>query len=221
MIIKNLIKSYDGKTALNIPELSLEDGKIHAVIGANGCGKSTLAKLISGALKSDNGYLKIPSVRVGYMPQKCYAFNMSTQKNLRINGSGKNTAVRERMLMDSLKITALADKKAKKLSGGETAKMSLARLLMNDYELIILDEPTAAMDMESTLLSEKLISDYSKKFGCTVLLITHSLSQAMRIADFVYYLSDGELKEYGTVNAVFSSPKDKSTKDFLAFHTNP
>ena len=140
------------------------------------------------------------------------------RKNLRINKAEKDSAEREDMLMDALKIAPLADAKAKKLSGGETARMSLARLLMNDYELLILDEPTAAMDMESTLLAEKLITDYREKNGCAVFLITHSLSQAMRIADCVLFLSGGELVECGSAEEVLSSPKDERTKTFLKFN---
>lgn len=217
MIFRELKKTYDGKIALNISELSLEKGKIYAVIGANGCGKSTLAKLICGSVKGDSGYISCPNTRIGYMPQKCYAFKMSTRKNLHINRSAKNSLERENMLMQTLKIAALADADAKKLSGGETARMALARLLMNDYELLILDEPTAAMDMESTLLAEKLIEEYREQNGCTVFLITHSLSQAMRLADYVLFLSDGELAEYGSAEDVLSSPKDERTKKFLEF----
>lgn len=218
MIFKELKKTYDGKCVLNIPEFSLESGKIYAVIGANGSGKSTIAKLISGSVKADGGYIKCPDVRIGYMPQKSYAFKMSLRKNLRINSAEKNSAEREDMLMDALKIAPLADAKAKKLSGGETARMALARLLVNDYELLILDEPTAAMDMESTLLAEKLITDYREKNGCAVFLITHSLSQAMRIADYVLFLSGGELVECGSAEEVLSSPKDGRTKTFLKFN---
>ena len=216
MIFKDLKKTYDGKTALSIPELELTDGKIYAVIGANGCGKSTLAKLISGTVKADGGYVKCPDIRIGYMPQKSYAFKMSMRKNLRIN-SGKNSDGREKLLMDALKIASLADAKAKKLSGGETARMALARLLMNDYDFLILDEPTAAMDMESTLLAEKLIKDYRDKNGCTVFLITHSLSQARRLADCVLFMSDGKLVECGSAESLLSCPKDERTKSFLEF----
>lgn len=217
MIFRDLKKTYGIKTALDIPELLLEDGKIYAVIGANGCGKSTLAKLLSGTVKSDGEHIKCPDKRIGYMPQKSYAFNMSMRKNLRINGNGKDSDMREKELMDALKIEPLADTKARKLSGGETAKMALARLLMSDYGFLILDEPTAAMDMESTLLAEKLITEYLEKNGCAVLLITHSLSQARRLADYVLFISDGKLVEYGSSDDILSSPQDERTKEFLEF----
>ena len=215
MIFKGLIKSYGGKCILCLPEFALEKGKIYAVIGANGSGKSTLARLIAGTEKSDGGYIK-SDVSIGYMPQKCYAFKMSTRKNLRIN---RVETSREDELMEALGISHLADENAAKLSGGETARMSLARLLMKEYELLVLDEPTAAMDIESTLAAEKLIRAYREETGCAVLIITHSVSQAERIADEVIFLSAGELIERGSPAKLIHSPENEKTKQFIDFYS--
>ena len=103
-------------------------------------------------------------------------------------------------------------------SGGETARMALCRILMKRYELLILDEPTAAMDMESTLAAEGLIRRYCTETGCGVLLITHSISQARRIADRVIVLHQGRLIEQGESVQVLSKPKQEKTKSFLEFY---
>ena len=95
--------------------------------------------------------------------------------------------------MEQLKIDHLARSKAKTLSGGETAKMALARIMMKDYKVLILDEPTAAMDRDSVLLAEKLILDYKEKTGCTVVLITHSYEQAKRLSDEILNIEYGKL----------------------------
>ena len=95
--------------------------------------------------------------------------------------------------MKKLKIEHLAESKAKTLSGGETAKMALARIMMKDYEVLILDEPTAAMDRDSVLLAEELIIDYKERTGVTVILITHSLEQAKRISDEILQIEYGKL----------------------------
>ena len=217
MIFADLRKSYGGRCVLDIPELTLEIGRIYAVIGANGSGKSTLARLIAGIESSDGGYIK-SGVTTGYMPQKCYAFKMSTRKNLRINRAEGGTA-REDELMAALGISQLADEKATKLSGGETARMALARLLMKKYELLILDEPCAAMDIESTLAAERLIRDYRDKTGCTVLIITHSVSQAQRIADEIIFLSSGVLTEQGAAKKLIISPENEKTRQFIDFYS--
>ena len=208
-------KTYAGRTVLSLPELELPQACITAVIGPNGSGKSTLAKILAGIERADEKRPILSGVSVGYLPQKSFPFRMSTEKNILQNG---NAPARARALMKELGIDALAGQSAKKLSGGETARMALCRILMKRYELLILDEPTAAMDMESTLAAEGLIRRYCTETGCGVLLITHSISQARRIADRVIVLHQGRLIEQGESVQVLSKPKQEKTKSFLEFY---
>ena len=149
------------------------------------------------------------------MPQKSYAFRMSTERNILLNGGDKD---RFAYLMNALNLEHLCRHPAKKLSGGETAKMALARLLMRSYHLLILDEPTAAMDMESTLAAEDLIRSCRKETGCAVLLITHSIQQARRIADRMIYLHEGCLIEQGETEQLLNRPLKDETRRFLEFY---
>ncbi len=215
MILSSFSKSYGGRTVLDMPELTIEHGEIYALIGANGSGKSTFAKILAGIEPTDGGKAPVTCVSIGYMPQKNFAFRMSLEKNILLNGGDREKAEK---LMEALELKALASTPAKKLSGGETARMALARLLMREYELLILDEPTAAMDMVSTKLSEKLIEDYVKKTGCAVLLVTHSLQQARRMADEVLYFDSGKLCEKGKAEKLLYSPDSESLKQFLEFY---
>lgn len=215
MRIEAFSKTYGNSTVLRFPEYMLAPGTICAVIGANGSGKSTLAKVLAGVEQPDGTRKRIVSGRIGYLPQKCYAFRMRLIRNLLLNGNDKNRAFR---LMEALQIRPLSQKRANRLSGGETARMALARLLMNSYDLVILDEPTAAMDMESTSLAEDLIRDYVHESGCALLLVTHSLQQARRMADSVIYLDKGSLIESGPASVVLYSPKKETTRRFLAFY---
>lgn len=208
-------KTYGGVRVLDMPAVELAPGTVTAVIGANGSGKSTLAKVLAGLERADKKTRARLDARVGYLPQKSFAFRMSLERNIRRNG---RDAGRMAQYIDALGLQALKKRSAKRLSGGETAKMALARLLMADYDLLILDEPTAAMDMESTLAAEKLISDYCKKTGCAVLLITHSLAQAERLSDRVLYLHKGALVEQGEAEAVLKKPKAPETQAFLKFY---
>ena len=207
-------KTYGTQTVLTMPDMEWAPGCIYAVIGANGSGKSTLAKVISGAEPSDGKQKPFSDISVGYLPQKPYAFRMRLEKNLYLNGSDHARAER---LMNQLGLASLCRKPAHRLSGGETAKLALARLLMRDYDLLILDEPTAAMDMESTLAAEKLIQSYRDQTGCAVILITHSLRQAQRIANRIIYLEQGKLMESGDSESLLQSPQKSETKRFLQF----
>ena len=208
-------KTYEGRTVLNFPGMEVAPGKIYAIIGANGSGKSTFGKVLAGILKPDKKGSLTDAGSVGYMPQKNYAFRMTTKANILLNGKEEARAER---LLESLQLQHLAGKRADKLSGGETARMALARLMMRGYDLVLLDEPTAAMDMETTLLSEKLIADYVRETGCALLLVTHSLQQARRIADEVWYFHKGSLLETGSREKLLFAPTEAETKQFLEFY---
>lgn len=140
---------------------------------------------------------------------------MSTLRNLTL-ADGDEARARE--MLEKLGIAHLAKAPAKKLSGGETARMALGRVLMEKHDLVILDEPTASMDMESTALSEKLIVDYCKKSGAAVLWVTHSLAQARRVADKAMFLCKGEMLEFGLAEKVLNTPEKEATKEFLKFY---
>ena len=208
-------KTYSKRVVLNLPELELPEGQITAVIGPNGSGKSTFAKILAGIERADGRHPILSGCSVGYLPQKSFPFRMSTEKNILMNGRDRARAAE---LMKALDIDGLAGQSAKKLSGGETARMALCRILMKRYDLLILDEPTAAMDMESTLASERLLSDYCRKTGCAVLLITHSIQQARRVAQQLAFLLRGELIEQGKTELLLSKPTRAETKQFLDFY---
>ena len=215
MKISAFSKSYGSRVVLRFPDLELPDGCITAVIGPNGSGKSTLARILAGLERSDQKRPPLVPLRVGYMPQKSYAFRMSVARNIALNGSDSK---RRETLLRTLQIDTLAGQSAKRLSGGETARMALARLLMRDYELLILDEPTAAMDVESTLAAEALLSDYCRDTGAGILLVTHSLQQARRIAQHVLFLHQGELREQGVASRLLSAPETEELRRFLEFY---
>ena len=215
MKIASFSKTYEGRRVLDFPGMEVQPGKIYAVIGANGSGKSTFAKILAGILPADKKGKLPEGGSIGYMPQKNYAFRMTTKANILLNGDDK---VRAEELMDAIQIRHLENKRADRLSGGETARMALVRLMMKRYDLVLLDEPTAAMDMETTLLSEKLILEYVKETVCSLILVTHSLQQARRVADEVLYFHKGKLLESGPKEQVLYEPAAPETRQFLEFY---
>ena len=215
MKIAAFSKTYEGRKVLDFPGIELQPGKIYAVIGANGSGKSTFAKILSGVVKADRRGKYLQGCTVGYMPQKHYPFRMTVRANLML---GEKNSERAGELMDALQIRHLEQKRANLLSGGETARMALARLMMRRYDLVILDEPTAAMDMETTALSEDLIVRYVQETGCALILVTHSLQQARRIAHEALYFHKGSLLEYGPREQILYDPQKSETRGFLEFY---
>ena len=215
-------KSYHARTVLNFPAFSFEPSHIYAVIGSNGSGKSTFARVLAGIEKADSATRPLSSsVNIGYLPQKPYAFHMTLRKNILLNkeknSSGNETRAEE--LIRAFELTALAEKNGSSLSGGETARMALARLMMKEYSLLILDEPTAAIDMNNTLRAEQVIREYTHRTKASVLLITHSLKQALRLSDTVLYLENGNLIEQGGTASVLNEPSTMELRRFLDFYS--
>ena len=199
MILPALKKTYQGQVVLDIPSIEIADGSIVAICGQNGSGKSTLAKILAGIEKPDTETKQEVSAspdRVGYLPQQSYAFHMSVRSNILLNKDPKKTkqenVAQAEALLQKIGLESMAKKNAKKLSGGETQKMALVRLLMKPYDLLILDEPTASMDTASLPTAEEIIRDYQSRTGCTILIITHSPEQAQRLAGHIIQLEDGK-----------------------------
>ena len=204
---KEITKSFGERFSLYVPQLEFEAGKIYAVMGANGSGKSTFARALAeeGMVESD--------ISVGYMPQKNYPFRMTVLKNVLLCASSEEKA--EGLLRD-LGMESLKNENAKKLSGGETAKMALARTLGKHFDLLILDEPTAPMDVESTYVSEKLIKDYCRDENAAMILITHSKGQAERMSDELLFFHKGRLFEKGRTKEILKDPKTKEAASFFS-----
>lgn len=215
MILPAFSKTYHGVKVLDFPGLELQPGKIYVILGANGSGKSTFAKIAAGILPADQK-CRIPG-SVGYLPQKPYAFRMTLRKNILLT-AGRPERADE--LMRTLSLTELKEKRADRLSGGETARMAMARLMMKRYDMVMLDEPTAAMDMESTSAAEELILKYVRETDCVLILVTHSLQQARRVADEAIYFHKGRLLENGPAEHVLYHPALAETRKFLEFYGN-
>ncbi|NLL62668.1 MAG: ABC transporter ATP-binding protein [Ruminococcaceae bacterium] len=223
MKVLNMKKVYSGKIVLDIKQFDFETGKIYAIVGANGCGKSTFLRMLFGIIKSDDKDVKIDlnGQKACFMPQKNYAFAMNTLNNVLLTSQNKKADTKRAFkLLEELKINNLAKQQANKLSGGETARMALCRVLLSGEKVLLLDEPTAAMDIESTRLSEELLVRVNKEENVTIIFVTHSINQAKRIADKVIFMKDGKVIETGDVDKVLNDPDRDETKEFLEFFSS-
>lgn len=220
MKITELTKAYGEKTVLCVDTLTLEAGVIYAVLGANGSGKSTLIKTLAGIEPPDrNGCIDLCGAELCYLPQKSYGFKMSLWKNLLV-GTKKTPENLERAerLLRELELTGSRRTRGDRLSGGELQKLALARVLMRSCDLLLLDEPTASMDMRSTLTAERLIREYRDETGCAVLMVTHSIKQAERLGETLIFMDLGHIAEQGRAAELLTSPSNDSTKEFFRFY---
>ena len=209
-------KTYPDGFTLRAGAIELVSGRICCVLGANGCGKSTLGRCLAGMLKTDgNGSPWKEPIPVGYLPQRPYPFKMSTEHNILLSEKDRDKATR---LMRLLQIGHLSRQRGDRLSGGECARMCLARILMKPFPLLILDEPSASMDMEAIRLTEQAVRGYRDETGAAVLFITHDIRQAERIADEVIFMDGGRILEHCGAGTFFRSPGTETGKRFLEFY---
>lgn len=217
-----VVKTYGGRTVLDVSELLLEKGKIYALLGINGSGKTTLLRIISGFETADrgkiyyNGSLSVPKEKIAYMPQKPYIFDMTVHKNtiLGIKQGDKNKQS-TKSVIDNVGMGRFMKSNAKSLSGGESQKVALARTLVLGRELILLDEPASSVDISSMTLIEGYIKEINEKLRSTIVFSTHNPSQAARLADEVIFINCGKIMEKTDCAAFFSSPESMDAKEFL------
>ena len=216
MKLYGIKQCFGARVALDIPQFEFDRGRIYAILGSNGCGKSTLARIISGVMKPSAGTVEHTADETcGYMPQKSYAFYGSVYRNIRMGLSADADESRIAALIDRLGLAELANEKAKRLSGGETARMALARTLAGTHSFLVLDEPTAALDVSSTLAAEQLIGEYRSANDAGVLLITHSISQASRVSDHIIFIDEGRICEEGSAKEHLANPATGLFRDFI------
>lgn len=212
---ENVLKKYGERKVLDVSHLHIKKGERLALTGANGSGKSTLLRCIAGVIPYEGSIEKNGSVL--YMPQKSVCFDMSVLKNVTysLSGSKKEKEEKAMAVLKTVGLDALYKKNALGLSGGEAARLSLARLLVRDCDILLLDEPTGAVDIEGTEIIENAIKDFSDKCGCTVVISTHSPLQAKRLSSRVLMLQKGRIAEDCTPEELLEDPKTDFGKKFV------
>lgn len=238
--VNNLNLYYGQNHALKNINIGIEKNEITALIGPSGCGKSTFLKslnrmndLVEGCRTEGEILINGENIRtedvnmlrknVGMVFQKPNPFPMSIYDNIaygpRIHGI-KSRVKLDEIVERSLKGAALWDecrdrlkKSALGLSGGQQQRLCIARAIAVEPEILLMDEPTSALDPISTSKIEDLAVELKEKY--TIVIVTHNMQQAARIADKTAFFLLGELVEFDRTENMFSSPKDKRTEDYI------
>ena len=223
-----LRKCFGERTVLDVESFEFSSGHTYALVGPNGSGKSTLLRVLSGIEDATSGTIDVvgdatrESLTVGYMPQKSYAFGLTVFRNVSMALESQHLAKDEvdrrvRAALEAVGMLDMADARGHGLSGGETQRVAFARMLVQDLDVLLLDEPTASMDIAGTMLVEQALHDYLEQRECLALIATHAPSQARRIADEVVMLAGGRVVEHGQTDAVLSSPASEEGRAFLSY----
>jgi tungstate transport system ATP-binding protein len=226
--IVDLQKNYRAVKALKSVSLNLQGNKIVVLLGVNGAGKSTLMRILAGLENADSGQILINNQKTDAKElrhistlvfQKTAMFTMNVYDNLayglKIRKAPKEEiAKRVPEALQAVKLLGFEKRRAKKLSGGEQQRIALARAFLLDPNVLLLDEPTANLDPNSAIIIEKAI--VSKKSSQRIIIMaTHNLNQARRIADEIVHLHDGEVIEAAKTEDFFENPKSEITRKFI------
>jgi phosphate transport system ATP-binding protein len=242
LTVRDMTVSYGDKKAVGPVSLDIVGQHVTALIGPSGCGKSTFLRslnrmnelipgcTITGDVRLDGDPIYGPGIdavairrRIGMVFQRSNPFPKTIRENvaygLRIGGMRDNREIEtrvERALVQSAlweEVKDRLDESAMGLSGGQQQRLCIARALAVEPEVLLMDEPASALDPIATAHIEELINELSAEY--TVVIVTHNMQQAARVADYTAFFYLGELIEFDRTDVLFTKPSNSRTEDYI------
>lgn len=223
---------YGSRTVLSVDDLAIHRGEVLAIVGPSGAGKSTLLRLLNFLQPPTSGEVRFDGVtfsankaaplamrrRVTTVFQRPVLLKRSVEANvaygLRLRGQ-RNGADAIRTTLAEVGLAELANQPARTLSGGEAQRVALARAMVLRPDALLLDEPTANLDPYNVGLIEQIVARLNREQGTTIVLVTHNVHQARRLAQRVLFLLDGRAVEIADTRTFFEAPADARTGAFV------
>tara|TARA_Y100000590_G_scaffold426452_1_gene535556 strand:- start:2446 stop:3177 length:732 start_codon:yes stop_codon:yes gene_type:complete len=228
--INNLNKKFKETLAVKNLNFTINKGKIIGLLGPNGCGKSTTIGMILGLIKPTSGSVFINEKNIENennrtsllekmnfispyieLPKK-----LTIEENLKVYGrlyGVKNLKDEVDVLMEKLNLTEFRSRKTGELSSGQKNRVSLAKALINNPEILLLDEPTASLDPDVGDYIRGFIEEYAKKNNATILLASHNMAEVERLCDEVMMMKNGEIIDIGTADDLISKHGRKNLEE--------
>jgi tungstate transport system ATP-binding protein len=230
--IHNLLIKRNGRAVLKIGSLDIKRGETLAVVGPNGAGKTTLLLVLARLLKPTTGEVIFNGKRlarlgdleyrrkISFVFQDPLLLDMTVEQNIALGLKFRSTPKEEMHAgvwrwIKQLGIESLAKRRASQLSGGEAQRVSLARAFVLEPELLLLDEPFAALDPPTRVKLLQDLSDLLVEDHRTAVFVTHNLNEAAKLSHRVAVIVDGMLRQVGTAKEIKSQPADETVKAFL------
>ena len=230
--LEQVTKVYETRKVLEVDTLSIQRGEILALVGPSGAGKSTLLRLLNFLEPPTQGIIKFHDYefssdkemplelrrRVTTVFQRPMLLNRSIYDNVNFGRELRGIHDSREHVLDALEevgLSHLSNQKARNLSGGEAQRVALARAIVIEPEVLLLDEPTANLDPYNVGLIEKIMLHLNQIRHTTLVLVTHNVFQAKRLAQRVVFLMDGKVIEVSNTEPFFNQPQDPRTQAFV------
>jgi len=228
--LHDLQQIYNGRTVLSLPSFTVREGERLALVGPSGAGKSTLLRLLNflepptrGSIRFRGQPLSNGSVPLELRRQVTTVFqrpvlldsDVATNARYGLRLRGLRSEARVGALLERVGLGSLIRSPARRLSAGEMQRVALARALLVEPSVLLLDEPTANLDPYNMGLIEEIVSEHCAQRGITVILVTHNVFQAKRMAERTGLMLAGQVVELQPTQAFFEQPRDPRTAAFL------
>jgi tungstate transport system ATP-binding protein len=215
--LRDITVKSNGRVILNIQHAIIPADRITACIGPNGAGKTTLLKLLDGLIKPDTGTVSYSFAnKTALVLHHTPMIKASTKTNLSMVRDADSTITTEAIeeVIEQVGLGKLASTPAHKLSAGERQKLCLGRAILQKPNLVLLDEPTANLDPNTTEQVEEMIRQFDVQ-NTDVIFSSHQLAQVQRLAQYIIFIDHGEIKEKGPVGPFFLNPQTQAAKRYL------
>lgn len=229
--LKNISKKYKDKEILKNISFDIKKGELVCILGPSGCGKTTLLNIIGGFVSDFSGDVLLSDENINnILPEKreiatvFQSYGLFTHKNVIDNVSyslkllkiDKNTREnRAKEMLEKVGLAGYEKKKIKELSGGEQQRVAIARSMVLNPKLLLLDEPLSNLDVHLRDIMRKEIKRIQKQFGVTMIIVTHDQEDAFKLADRVIVINEGHIEQIGTPEELYKEPKNNFISSFI------
>ncbi|MFD5514862.1 ABC transporter ATP-binding protein [Streptomyces sp. NPDC127066] len=206
VVVERVVRQFGDRVVLDRLDLTIDDGELVILLGPSGCGKSTLLRLLAGLDRPDGGRVEVPAKRAIVFQADRLLPWQRVLRNITLGLHGPDADQRARDVLAEVGLSGREKAWPKELSGGEAQRVSLARALVSEPELVLLDEPFAALDAITRLRMHDLVRALRTKHHAAMLLVTHDIDEAIALADRILVMSDGGI---GAAHTVHLSAADR------------
>ncbi len=234
VVFDNVVKRFGDVVAVKRLNLEIHKGEFLAIMGSSGCGKTTMLRMLAGLETPDEGEIRLAGRRMNevgasdrdtplvWQNLALFPF-LDVRKNvefgLKMRGmDASSRRQKAEQWLEHLSIGELAERQIDQLSGGQRQRVALARSLVTEPEILLLDEPLSALDANLVVRMQGVLTKLQKELGITFVYVTHSQSEAFAMADRVVIMSDGQIEQIGSPREVYRGPANRFVAEFVGMN---